>query len=99
MSPQPPQPQQIQLTVPPDKIAGDYANVVTVWSTPYDFAVDFAINQPYAAGPGGAAAQVVARVRIPPTLVFQLLQALNHALGQYEEAYGPIKQPGEQEDD
>lgn len=45
------------------------------------------------------AAQVVARVRIPPTLVFQLLQALNHALGQYEEAFGPIKQPGEHEEE
>jgi Protein of unknown function (DUF3467) len=52
-----PQP-QVQLTVPPDKIAGHYANVVSVWNTPYDFAIDFCINQPYAAGPGAMAAQV-----------------------------------------
>jgi Protein of unknown function (DUF3467) len=100
MSAQPPQPvQQVQLNVPPDKIAGYYANVVSVWNTPYDFAIDFCINQPYAAGPGAMAAQVVARVRIPPTLVFDLLQALNQNLGQYEELYGKLKRPGEPEEE
>ena len=93
-----PQP-QIQLNVPPEKIAGHYANVVSVWNTPYDFAIDFCINQPYAAGPDSMAAQVVARVRIPPTLVFALIRALNENLGQYEETYGPIRQPGEQDEE
>ena len=32
--------------MPPEKVAGDYANVVTVWSTPYDFAVDFDGHRP-----------------------------------------------------
>jgi len=100
MSAQPPEPvQQVQLNVPPEKIAGYYANVVSVWNTPYDFAIDFCINQPYAAGPGAMAAQVVARVRIPPTLVFDLLQALNQNLGQYEELYGKLKRPGETEEE
>lgn len=87
----------VQINVPPDQIAGAYANMVGVWHTPYDFAIDFAVNQPYASGPGGLAAQVVARVRIPPTIVFDLLQALNQELGQFEEQFGPIKRPGENE--
>jgi hypothetical protein len=33
MSHEPPQLQQVQLSVPPDKIAGFYANVVSVWNT------------------------------------------------------------------
>jgi Protein of unknown function (DUF3467) len=93
-----PQP-QVQINVPPEKIAGHYANVVSVWNTPYDFAIDFCINQPYAAGPGAMAVQVVSRVRIPPTLVFDLLQALNQNLGEYEERYGKLKRPGEPEED
>ena len=85
----------MQLHVPPDKIAGSYANVVSVWHTPHDFAIDFCVNQPYASGPDALAVQVVSRVRIPPTIVLDLLQALNDNLGQYEEELGPVKRPGE----
>ncbi len=88
---------QVHLSVPPDKVAGHYANVVSVWSTPYDFAIDFCVNMPYSSGPDAMAAQVVSRVRIPPTLVFDLLRALNQNLGQYEEAYGRLKRPGDEE--
>ena len=89
----------VQINVPPDQVAGAYANIVGVWSTPYDFAIDFAVNQPYASGPGALAGKVVARVRIPPTIVFDLLQALNQELGRYEEQFGPIKRPGEDQEE
>jgi hypothetical protein len=85
----------VQLNVPPDKIAGSYANVVSVWHTPHDFAIDFCINQPYASGPNALAVQVVSRVRIPPTIVLDLLRALNDNLGQYEDEFGQVKRPGE----
>lgn len=85
----------VQINVPPEHIAGVYAHIVGVTATPYDFAIDFAINQPHASGPAALVGQVVARVRIPPTIVFDLLQGLNEALGQYEETFGPIRQPGE----
>jgi hypothetical protein len=90
---------EVRLNVPPEKVAGHYANVVSVWNTPYDFAIDFCVNMPYAAGPNDMAVQVVSRVRIPPTLVFDLLRALNENLGEYEEAYGALKRPGEQEEE
>jgi hypothetical protein len=92
----------VQLNVPPDKIAGSYANVVSVWHTPHDFAIDFCVNQPYASGPTALAVQVVARVRIPPTIVLDLLRALNDNLGQYEDKFGQVERPGEgreEEDD
>ena len=84
-------PQELQINVPPDQVAGSYSNVVGVWHTQHEFAIDFCVNQPYAGGPGQVAAQVVSRVRIPPTIVFDLLRALNENLGQYESSYGPIK--------
>jgi hypothetical protein len=92
----------VQINVPPDKVAGSYANVVSVWHTPHDFAIDFAVNQPYASNPESLAVQVVARVRIPPTIVLDLLRALNDNLGQYEDTIGPVIRPGEhggEEDD
>jgi hypothetical protein len=44
-------------------------------------------------------ARVVARVRIPPTIVFDLLRAVNENLAQYEEAFGEIKRPSDEAPD
>jgi len=86
------QPQNLQVNVPPDQVAGHYANLVGVWHTPHEFAIDFCVIQPFAgAEPDTMSAQVVARVRIPPTLVFDLLRAVNENLGQYETQFGEIK--------
>jgi hypothetical protein len=92
------QPQSVQINVPPEKAAGCYANIVGVWHTPTDFAIDFCVNQPFAGGPDKIAAQVVSRVRIPPSMVFELLRALSENLGEYEDAYGEVKIPGGQEE-
>lgn len=91
------QPQSVKINVPPDKIAGCYANIVGVWHTPTDFAIDFCVNQPYAGGQDEFAALVVSRVRIPPTMVFDLLRALNENLSEYEEEYGEVIPPGKEE--
>jgi hypothetical protein len=92
------EPTSVQINVPPDKSAGCYAHIASVWHTPHDFAIDFCVNQPYAAGPDGFAAQVVSRVRIPPTMVFALLSALSDNLSEYEEEYGDIRIPGKDDD-
>ncbi len=90
------QPQNLQVNVPPEQVAGQYANLVGVWHTPHEFAIDFCIIQPFTGhGPDTVAAQVVSRVRIPPTIVFDLLRALNEDLGEYETAYGEIKRPAD----
>lgn len=94
------QPQNLQVNVPPEQVAGQYANLVGVWHTPHEFAIDFCIIQPFTGhGPDTVAAQVVSRVRIPPTIVFDLLRALNQDLGEYEAAYGEIKRPSDQASD
>lgn len=94
------QPQSLQVNVPPEQVAGQYANLVGVWHTPHEFAIDFCIIQPFTGhGPDTVAAQVVSRVRIPPTIVFDLLRALNQDLGEYEAAYGEIQRPSDQASD
>jgi hypothetical protein len=93
-----PQSTNVTINVPPDQVAGAYANVVGVWHSPHEFAIDFCVNQPYSSGPQTLAAQVVSRVRIPTTIVFDLLRALSENLGEYESEYGPIRQPGEDQE-
>jgi Protein of unknown function (DUF3467) len=93
-----PEPQGINVVVPEDQIAGHYANIVSVWHTPHEFAIDFAVIQPFAGGPEGSMqAMVTARVRIPPTIVFDLLRTINENLAQYEQTFGEIKRPEPEE--
>ncbi|HEX3707526.1 MAG TPA: DUF3467 domain-containing protein [Mycobacteriales bacterium] len=90
-----PQP-QIAIHVPEDLQAGEYANMALVWHTPFDFTLDFAVLQPTTTGPDGqqvVPARVVARVKFPPSQIFQLLQAINANMTNYEAAYGPIAAP------
>jgi hypothetical protein len=83
--------QQLKVHVPDAEAIGHYANLVGVWHTPHEFAIDFCVVQPFL--PGGPGAQVVSRVRIPPTIVFDLLKTLNQNLSEYEEQFGEIQRP------
>lgn len=83
--------QEIAVNVPEEEAIGHYANFVGVWHTPHEFAIDFCVVQPFL--PEGPAAKVVSRVRIPPTIVFDLLRTLNQNLTDYEKSFGEIKRP------
>lgn len=63
---------------------GIYANAINVWHWPYEFALDWAlteapeiVDEDDPASPIRIPASVVARVRIPATLVFDVMRALN----------------------
>lgn len=89
--------QDIDIQVPPDAAMGVYANLIGVWHTPHEFALDFCLVQPWL--PDGPKATVVSRVRIPPTLVLDLLQSLSQNLLEYEKVYGEVRRlPDESEE-
>jgi hypothetical protein len=88
--------QDIAINVPEDEAIGHYANFVGVWHTPHEFAIDFCVVQPFLLT--GPSAKVVSRVRIPPTIVFDLLRTLNQNLTEYERTFGEIKRPEMQEE-
>lgn len=96
-----PQPREANflINVPPELEGGSYANFLNVWHTEHEFTLDFAALQPPQLDnddPTSAVnvpARVVARIRIPPTLVFAILQALNTNMTRYEEALGEIRRP------
>ncbi len=91
-----PQPARFDVRVPPDAEAGSYANFVTVWHSPHEFTIDFSATLPPVPGEGELVVpcQVVARLKIAPTLIFDLMQALNDNMGRYEATFGEIRRPG-----
>ena len=98
----------LQFYVPPEQEAGVYAHAYAIWHTAYDFILDFAVTQlaqatdPEDPDAGHVVpARVVARVRIPPGLVFDLIQTINERMTQYEAEWGEIARPEfrAQEDD
>lgn len=87
---------QMRVSMPDDKIPGTYADFVSVWHTADVFTFDFAaLARPPARveGEDGTAitqaqAQVVARVRVPPSQVFEIMKALERQLTAWEQETG-----------
>lgn len=93
----PPTDAHFQIDLPPDVARGVFANFVSVWHDQDGFTLDFASNvQPPQIGvdeqTGREAvliqAQVVARVRIPPSQVFEIMRALEQQLTAWEKDTG-----------
>jgi hypothetical protein len=84
--------------------AGSYANALAIWHTPHEFTFDFLVSsappQPAKNERGEdvirAPHRVVARVRIPPTAVFDIIRTINENLTMYEQRFGAIRAPNTQ---
>ena len=97
----PGQPFELQITLPPELEGGTYSNVLHVHHTAYEFTLDFGVMRPaeqdQAGAPVRVPVRVVARIRIPVTLLFEVLKALNQNLTNYEATFGPISEPKPQQ--
>lgn len=82
--------QRVQISVPEDHKHGVYANFLAVSHSAHEFTLDFCQLQPKP-DDADVAADVVARVRIPPTLLGKVMQALNTNMTNYENKYGSIR--------
>jgi hypothetical protein len=94
----PDRPIELKLDVPPELEGGTYANVLNVWHTAYEFTLDFGVMQQVGEPEDAEAAvqvpvRVVSRVRIPVTLLFEVLKALNTNMTGYESTFGSIRAP------
>jgi hypothetical protein len=84
--------QKIEMKVPEELEGGVYANGAGVWHTPHEFTLDFFSTQPPSSADGDVLpARVVARVKIPPTVIFDLMRALNINMTNYEQTFGSIR--------
>jgi hypothetical protein len=75
--------------------SGVYANFLGVWHTAHEFTLDFAVTQPpgNVQTPDGQTVtqvpcQVVTRVKVPPTVLFDFLRTLNENLSSWENSFG-----------
>lgn len=88
---------RVEIAVPVDKEVGEYASFASVWRAQECFVIDFAIEvrpPEVSEEPESATryvhvpARVVARVRIPPGQVWELMKALEQNLSAYERETG-----------
>lgn len=88
-----------QWRVPAEIEGGVYANLVGVWHTPYEFTLDFATTmQPEQMGDQVVVpARVTSRVKLPVTVIFDLIRALNENMTKYEAQHGTIVRPGDRQ--
>jgi hypothetical protein len=91
------QPTEFQVQVPEDLESGVYANFLGVWHTPYEFTLDFAATQPAQQSDTGVTVpcKVVARIKVPVGVIFDVIRALNDNMTKYEETFGEIRRPGQ----
>ena len=91
---------RFEMSISESDVVGVYSNFLGVWHTPHEFTLDFAVTQPAMPGAdedGNAVTrvpcQVVARVRVPPTVLFDFLRTINENLSNYESSFGAISRP------
>ncbi|MEX2210750.1 MAG: DUF3467 domain-containing protein [Gaiellaceae bacterium] len=94
---------EFQVVVPPEHKAGVYSNFLGVWHSPYEFTLDFCVTQPPEPSEEHPdrpvmPCEVVSRIKIPVTLIFDVVRALNENMTRYEDAFGEIQRPGVEED-
>jgi len=84
---------QIRVVVGDDLKHGAYANFTVVQHTAHEFTLDFCQMLPSGEA-GKINADVVARVKVAPTMVGQIMRSLANAQSKYEEKFGSIKAIG-----
>ncbi len=84
--------QRMNIVMPPDQTGGVYADFVQIWHNKDIFTLDFSAltAPPQLNGEEGGEpvlemnAQVVARIRVPPSQVFEIMRAMEHQLSDWE---------------
>jgi hypothetical protein len=88
-------PRRLSLSTTPDVEAGVYADFVSVWHQPHQFILDFSVHTspPQVIEVEGkqvvnVPARMVARVRLRPEQIFEIMKALNQQLSRWEKEQG-----------
>jgi hypothetical protein len=83
----------LKIQVTPESANGVFADFVGVWHNQYGFTLDFGVmglTETSEDGRPVVPTQIVARVKVPPGLIFQIAQAIADNVDKYEHTYGPI---------
>jgi hypothetical protein len=85
--------QQIEIVVDESLRHGEYANFLVVGHSPHEFTLDFCQIMP-GGEQGKVKAEVVSRIKIAPTMVGKIIQALNTNMTNYEDKFGMVREVG-----
>lgn len=85
--------QQINIQVRDELKHGTYANFLVVSHSPHEFTLDFCQILP-GQDQGKIQADVVSRVKVAPTMVGKIIQALNTNMTNYEDKFGMVSDIG-----
>jgi hypothetical protein len=91
---------QFQLNVPAEQEAGSYANFLSVWHTSHEFTLDFGVQLPPVevdANRVQVPIRVTARLKVPPTVLFDIIRAINANMTRFEDRFGAIRRPGDEQ--
>jgi hypothetical protein len=88
----------IRVVVPPGLESGVYANLLNPWHTVHELTLDFAVLHRPLSEADEQSAQLVARVRIPATIAFDMIRSINDELSAYELEAGELRRPGDAPD-
>jgi hypothetical protein len=81
----------LDIDMPAELEAGVYANVLTAWHTPHEFTLDFGTIVDFE--PDEIRLRGVARVKVPPSAVFDVIRIIHREMTAYEATFGPIHYP------
>jgi Protein of unknown function (DUF3467) len=88
--------QEVQVEVPPELEVGVYANFALVSFSEHDFNIDFCQILPQPSETNQPKVRVVSRVRIAPSFIGPLLQAISQNAFRREEAIKKAQEGGEE---
>jgi hypothetical protein len=87
---QPADPQSLAIAVDAEIRHGVYANFLVVSHTAHEFTLDFCQSLPG----DETTMEVVSRIKVAPTMVGRILEALNANLTNYEKMWGGVPHVG-----
>lgn len=95
-------PRRLSLSTSPEVEAGVYADFVSVWHQSHQFVLDFSVHTspPQVIDVEekkviNVPARMVARVRLRPEQIFEIMKALNQQLSRWEKEQGKAPRPEE----
>lgn len=90
-------PRRLSLSSTPEVEIGSYADFVSVWHQPHQFVLDFSTytGPPQVVETEGKQvvnlpARMVARIRLRPEQIFEIMKALNQQLSRWEKEQGKL---------
>ncbi|MEO7555683.1 MAG: DUF3467 domain-containing protein [Acidimicrobiales bacterium] len=86
----------IALSIAPELVGGVFADRMLVWHNQHGFTLDFVSQTQPTPTEGNLTVQIVARVRVPPSVIFQIARAIADNVDLYEQNFGAINDGGPQ---